>query len=233
MARIPFRNRNKNSSLPSAPYVTPQTIRTWQAQGRKILFVDVRQPKEYKKGHIDTAVNVPYEKVEKYAKKWDRENPIVFYCIHSSWRAPYAANVLADSGFKNAYILEGGIVAWKGGGKTLKASHPRETPGIAPYPKELKIVLKHPEDRKYFQQLSLTFEELKMFDGKDGRPAYVAVDGVIYDVTQSRLWRGGVHAPGHNEVFAGRDLSQKIQDSPHGAKELKKFPVVGRLVDTR
>lgn len=40
-------------------------------------------------------------------------------------------------------------------------------------------------------QLELTLEELAAYDGKDGNPAYIAVDGVIYDVTDVSLerWR--------------------------------------------
>ena len=31
--------------------------------------------------------------------------------------------------------------------------------------------------------LELTLDQLKQYDGKNGNPAYVAVDGVIYDMT--------------------------------------------------
>ena len=220
-------------TLPKASYISPEILKNWMEEKQSLILVDVRHPKEYKKGHIAGAINIPYNKIEKYARKWDKDARIVFYCIHSSWRAPYAANVLADRGFKNSFILEGGIAAWKGGGQTIKASSAKETPGVAPYPDGLKIVLKHPADKKYNQNFNLTLDELTMFDGQKGRPAFVAVDGVIYDLTQSRLWRGGAHDPGHNEVFAGRDLTEKIKDSPHGAKELQKFPVVGQLVERR
>ena len=36
--------------------------------------------------------------------------------------------------------------------------------------------------------LELTLEELAKFNGKDGNPAYVAVDGIIYDVSASPAW---------------------------------------------
>jgi predicted heme/steroid binding protein len=37
-----------------------------------------------------------------------------------------------------------------------------------------------------------TLEELKQYDGRDGRPAYIAYKGKVYDVTDSFLWIDGV-----------------------------------------
>lgn len=71
-----------------------------------------------------------------------------------------------------------------------------------------------------------TLEELAQYDGKDGREAYVAVDGVVYDVTRSSLWKGGEH----NGFTAGRDLTEEIKNvSPHGVSKLNNIPVVGRI----
>lgn len=38
-----------------------------------------------------------------------------------------------------------------------------------------------------------TEEELGKYDGQNGNPAYVAIDGVVYDVTDVSAWNGGVH----------------------------------------
>lgn len=79
-------------------------------------------------------------------------------------------------------------------------------------------------------KLELTLEELKEFNGKDGKAAYVAVDGVIYDVTNSSRWKNGEH----NDFFAGNDLSDGIKNvSPHGVKVLERMPVVGKIVEKR
>ncbi len=72
-----------------------------------------------------------------------------------------------------------------------------------------------------------TVKELAEFDGKEGRPAYVAVDGIVYDVTGRPSWTEGKH----NGVLAGRDLTNEINNiSPHGATVLKKLSVVGKLI---
>ena len=74
-----------------------------------------------------------------------------------------------------------------------------------------------------------TLDELATYNGKDGQPAYVAVDGVVYDVTASPEWTNGEHKMG---VTAGQDLTDIIKEkSPHGVAILEKFPVVGKLAE--
>ena len=77
-------------------------------------------------------------------------------------------------------------------------------------------------------QKVFTLEELAQYDGKDGRKAYVAVDGVVYDVSDKPLWAGGEH---QNRVSAGMDLSEAILQSPHGKAKLQDLPVVGVLAE--
>lgn len=79
-----------------------------------------------------------------------------------------------------------------------------------------------PEPLTYF-----TLEELSNYTGKNGNPAYVAVDGVVYNVTDNRLWAGGNHFWG---LTAGRDLSADFAACHPGAMVLSVLPVVGYLV---
>ena len=72
-----------------------------------------------------------------------------------------------------------------------------------------------------------TLEELKQYDGRDGRPAYIAYKGKVYDVTQSALWTGGNHQGMHE---AGRDLTEAMNEAPHMEETLANFKVVGVLV---
>ncbi len=73
-----------------------------------------------------------------------------------------------------------------------------------------------------------TEEDLAAYDGRDGRPVYVAYDGIVYDVSTSFLWRGGDHQVLHR---AGADLTSALADAPHGPALLSRCPVVGRLVE--
>lgn len=72
----------------------------------------------------------------------------------------------------------------------------------------------------------MTKQELAQHDGRDGRPAYVAVNGTIYDVTASPLWQGGDHQGSHQ---AGHDLTEELKSAPHVRAVVERFPVVGRL----
>lgn len=75
-----------------------------------------------------------------------------------------------------------------------------------------------------------TLEELKGYDGKEGRPAYVAVDGVVYDLSESGYWLGGKHGVCPLDSMAGNDLSEEIKQAPARMyASLQRFPVVGTL----
>lgn len=73
-----------------------------------------------------------------------------------------------------------------------------------------------------------TIDELAKYDGKDGRPIYVAYKGKVYDLSGSDLWEDGDHQGLHE---AGKDLTIEMEDAPHDPDELERFPIVGELVD--
>jgi len=74
-----------------------------------------------------------------------------------------------------------------------------------------------------------TEEELAQYDGKNGKPAYVAYKGKVYDVSTSFLWKDGTHQVLHN---AGADLTDALEQAPHGENFLERFPVVGTLYNS-
>lgn len=71
-----------------------------------------------------------------------------------------------------------------------------------------------------------TLEELKQFDGRDGRPAYIAYKGKVYDVTESFLWINGDHQGQHE---AGKDLTEEMALAPHGEETFDRVKLVGVL----
>lgn len=72
---------------------------------------------------------------------------------------------------------------------------------------------------------TVTPDELKHHDGIRG-PAWVALDGVVYDISKSFQWIGGKHQEVH---LAGIDLTAELRDAPHGPEMVTKFPKVGKL----
>lgn len=73
--------------------------------------------------------------------------------------------------------------------------------------------------------MELTPESLSSYDGREGGKAFAAVDGIIYDVTESRMWKNGKHA----RHLAGMDLSSALKQAPHGPEKLEIFPKVGTV----
>ena len=67
--------------------------------------------------------------------------------------------------------------------------------------------------------------QLALRNGQDMEEIWVAYEGIIYDVTLSRLWRNGKHY----EHWAGQDLSVELKDAPHTEMVFSKFTAVGRL----
>jgi len=72
-----------------------------------------------------------------------------------------------------------------------------------------------------------TRQELSRYDGSNGI-AYVGYNGKVYDVSQSFLWKRGIHQVTHH---AGCDLTEALKEAPHGPEMLERFPVVGKLLD--
>lgn len=68
--------------------------------------------------------------------------------------------------------------------------------------------------------------ELRGSNGEAGRPAYVAYEGVVYDVTNAPNWRGGMH---RNLHYPGLDLTRSLRKAPHDASVFQRVPRVGRL----
>ena len=75
-------------------------------------------------------------------------------------------------------------------------------------------------------QKKFTVEELKNFDGRNGKPAYVGFKGMVYDVTDSASWSGGDHM-GHE---AGQDLTLEMEIAPHAEDVMEKMRLVGFLI---
>jgi predicted heme/steroid binding protein len=79
-------------------------------------------------------------------------------------------------------------------------------------------------------QKNFTAAELAKYNGQNGQPAYVAADGLVYDVSGSPLWAGGKHSMCSINSTAGRDLTSALNQSPPNMRQLlQKFPVVGHF----
>jgi predicted heme/steroid binding protein len=69
-----------------------------------------------------------------------------------------------------------------------------------------------------------TIEELRRCDGETG-PMCISFRGIVYDVSQSRRWRSGIHEGLH---FPGQDLTGEFGEAPHG-EEVFLHPIIKRV----
>lgn len=100
-----FSNQNDNLDL------KPSELRQYILEkNRDFILIDVRTPKEYNKGHIPTALLIPYNEIESHTDEIPKEKLIVLYC-KSGGRSGIAASRLKDLGYKKV-INFGGIYRW-------------------------------------------------------------------------------------------------------------------------
>jgi SulP family sulfate permease len=79
------------------------------------VVIDVREPREYRRGHIPEAQSVPLPQVTSLNSSLVKDQPIVLAC-RTSRRSRRAACVLVNAGFTNVSILDGGMLAWDSAG---------------------------------------------------------------------------------------------------------------------
>lgn len=71
-----------------------------------------------------------------------------------------------------------------------------------------------------------TRSQLALRNGQDKPQIWVAYRGIIYDLTDSRLWRNGHHY----EHWAGQDLTEELKDAPHTDIVFEGWEIVGTLI---
>jgi predicted heme/steroid binding protein len=72
---------------------------------------------------------------------------------------------------------------------------------------------------------SITLSQLSLRNGQDKPEIWIAYKGVVYDVTNSKMWRQGKHY----EHWAGQDLTDELKDAPHTEIVFERLQIIGRL----
>lgn len=79
--------------------------------GKRPLVIDVRQPDEYRSGHIAGAKLIPLGELSRRMKELSQNREIVCVCASGN-RSGSAARTLVGAGF-NAVNLKGGMLSWR------------------------------------------------------------------------------------------------------------------------
>ena len=125
--------------------------------------------------------------------------------------------------FKTLLLSASTLMVLAACGPTAEDAPVEEDPTV-----EEPVVETPADDTAEETSTDISLSELGDYDGQDGNPGYVAVDGIVYDVTDNEAWAGGVHM---DDFPAGHDYTEEILESPHGESVLENLEVVGNLVD--
>jgi predicted heme/steroid binding protein len=67
---------------------------------------------------------------------------------------------------------------------------------------------------------------LALRNGQDKPEVWIAYKGLVYNVTNSRLWKTGTHY----EHWAGQDLTDELAEAPHTDEVFSKFRPIANLL---
>lgn len=103
------------SSRNKVKTVTTDELRRKIAEDRNVQLLDVREPHEYRGGHIKQAKNVPLSSFANATSSYpkDKERPVYVIC-QSGMRSQRAAAMLQKAGYENVYSVKGGMSFWRG-----------------------------------------------------------------------------------------------------------------------
>jgi rhodanese-related sulfurtransferase len=80
----------------------------------KTVIIDVRDPDEFYKGHIESALSTPLGTFSEQLSKLDKykKDPILVVCQNGT-RSASAAKTLTKAGFEQILVITGGMQAWQ------------------------------------------------------------------------------------------------------------------------
>jgi SulP family sulfate permease len=105
-------------SAENLEFITPSDLWAQLRNDSEIdppVVIDVREPREFRRGHIPEARSVPLPLVSTIQETLPKEQRIVLVC-RTSRRSRRAATILLGEGFTNVAILDGAMLAWQSAG---------------------------------------------------------------------------------------------------------------------
>jgi rhodanese-related sulfurtransferase len=78
---------------------------------KNVYVLDVRTPDEYRQAHLNAAVLIPVNEIERRINEVPKNRPVLVYCAVGS-RSAMVARLLAGKGYREVYNLSDGIVGW-------------------------------------------------------------------------------------------------------------------------
>lgn len=103
---------------PPLPSLNPQELSEKLKDGKRPFVIDVRQPEEYRNGHIVGAKLIPLGELKVRMQELSKDKEIICVCASGS-RSSSATKMLIDAGF-TAINMNGGMFNWQRAGLPVK-----------------------------------------------------------------------------------------------------------------
>ncbi|HSF06466.1 MAG TPA: rhodanese-like domain-containing protein [Methylomirabilota bacterium] len=109
----------KSEDLPveTVPQLTVYALAEWLDEHKDMVIIDVREPFEWREGHVQGAVHLPMLEAARRLEEIPRERPKAVMCA-GGLRSSTVISALKRHGISHWYNVTGGMTAW------LKAGHP-------------------------------------------------------------------------------------------------------------
>lgn len=96
---------------PSSPMISAEELNEKLKFGKHPLVLDVRQPDEYRMGHINGSKLIPLNELSRRMGELPKGREIVCICATGN-RSTSAAKMLMKEGF-TVFNAQGGMLAWR------------------------------------------------------------------------------------------------------------------------
>jgi rhodanese-related sulfurtransferase len=113
----------RSEALPvaSVPQVTVYDLAEWREERRDVLVIDVREPFEWREGHIEGALHLPMLEAVRRLAEVPRDRPKAVVCA-GGLRSSTVISALQRQGIDGWFNVTGGMTAWvKAGQPTTSA----------------------------------------------------------------------------------------------------------------
>ena len=103
----------KSAALPveSVPQMTVYELNEWLEEGRDVVVVDVREPSEWREGHVEGALHLPMLEAVKRLEELPAHRPKAVMCA-GGLRSSSVISALEGHGIRNCLNVTGGMTAW-------------------------------------------------------------------------------------------------------------------------
>ena len=159
------------------PEEDPAEIERRRAAGEPLALIDVRDPDEYRDGHIEDATNISrgFLEFRVGTAVTDPSTPVVLYC-QTGLRSLLAAKALKELGYQNVINLQGGFQKWTQSGLPVVKDVPMNADQIQRYSRHFLL----PQVGDKGQRKLLRAKVLLIGAGGLGSPTalYLAAAGV-------------------------------------------------------